>query len=204
MIATHAIRQGMLTRLTAGRGAALLALLVLLPAGRAASAAPTVRVWQTPNNAISEGTVEVHASPASIYAALTDYARWASLFSDVEWVKLKGGGRDDAVLQYKSRTFGKPQSYRFRNVPNRIVRYELIDGPHGVKLQWEAWFEPVEPDSSLTRIRARMYVVVGGVYSWIVSSKTVRKHRESKLRKDLTNLGKRFDAAPAKNMAAGK
>jgi hypothetical protein len=194
----------MLTRPRSPRAAVLFPLLVLLPMGRAAHAAPTIRLWQSPNSAVSEGQVDVQASPAAIYAAMTDYPRWPSLFSDVEFTKLKGGGREDALLQFKSRTFGKPQVFRFRNVPNRVIRYELTDGPSGVKVMWEAWFEPTEPDTGTTRIRLRMYVHVGGIYGWIVSKKTVRKYRERKLERDLVDLGKRFATPAPKSVAAGK
>ncbi|HEY3358077.1 MAG TPA: SRPBCC family protein [Polyangia bacterium] len=157
----------------------------------AAPAAAGPRVWQPKDGAVTEGEVEVHARPSTVYRALTEYAKWPALFSDIAWSAVKSGGRENAVIQFKSHTFPKPQHVRFRNTHNRLVRYELIDGPSGVKVQWETAIEP-NADRGTTKIRIRLTVVVGGIYGWIVTKEKVRKYRESKMTKDVRDLAKHF------------
>ena len=74
----------------------LIRLLLLALVAAPATAGP--RVWQARDVAITEGEVEVNARPAVVYRALTDYARWPALFSDIMWAAVKSGGREKAVI----------------------------------------------------------------------------------------------------------
>jgi len=121
-------------------------------------AAPKVHMWQTKVPAVTEGYVDVAASPEEIYRTLTDYAHWTQVFTDIEWVKHKKGGREDALLECKSRTYGKTsQHFQFSNRPNKLLRYRLTDGPPGVVLWEEIWLEPLGQEG-LTRISIKMHV----------------------------------------------
>jgi hypothetical protein len=184
-----------------GGGRRLAVSVSLLLTVAAADAAP--KVWQGKDSAVTEAEVEVEAQATAIYQALTDYAAWPGLFTDVMWTKVKSGGREDAVVQYKSRTFGKPQHYKFCNAQNRLVRYELIDGPSGVKLVWEARLEP-GPENGTTKVRMRLHVTIDGVLGWLVSKDQVRKHRESKLRTDINDLTRRFPPPRPTSQAAAR
>jgi hypothetical protein len=154
------------------------------------------RVWQAKDPTVTEADVEVLATPDVVYQALTDYVEWTSLFSDVIYSKVKRGGREDALLEYKSRTFGRPYRFQFRNAPNRLVRYDLADGPSGVKVRWETLLEPLDGGAS-TRVHIRLTVVIGGVYGWLISRDKVRTYREKKLHADISDVAKRFSPKPS-------
>ena len=174
----------------------------------AAALAPHVaaagpKIWQSQDVSITEAEVDLHARPAVVYRVLTDYAAWASLFSDVVWATQKAGGREDAIVQYKSRTFGKPQHFKFNNRANRLVRYDLVDGPSGVRVWWQVALEPVG-DTGVTRVRLRMSVHVGGFYGWFISDGRVRKYRERKVTADINDLARRFPPEPPPSRPAAK
>jgi hypothetical protein len=182
-------------------GATLVALCLTTHLGGHAGAAPKITMWQTQDSAVTEGFVDVQAAPVEIYAVLTDYTKWTALFSDIEWVKHKSGGREDAVLECKSRTYGKhAQHFRFRNRRQKLVHFAMDDGPPGVKLWQQITFEPRE-DSGLTRVRIRMHISVGGVLGWLTTEAKVKKYRDRKVHRDLVDLGKRWEPRPKPSSA---
>lgn len=143
---------------------------------------------------VTEGVVEVHASPAAVYAAVTDYEEWSSLFSDIARAKVKEGGRNDALLEFESRLLGHAHTIRFATDDDRRIRFTLTDGHFGSQLSGEFLLEPLDGGVS-TRVRARILLDVSGFFGLFVSEASLREKREGKLRRDLDDLRSHFERA---------
>lgn len=167
-----------------------LALWLLLAAPSSASA-PGVRVFASKRADTTEGSVVVEATPAEIYAAATEYARWERLFSDVKDVKVLSGARKDALVRFSSRALDLTVSVRFSNLDARAVRFVLVDGPPGGRCHGEFVLTPLD-DGTRTRVSAKLSSYVVGPLSVFVSKNTLREQREAKLRADLKDLARRF------------
>ena len=169
-----------------------MASLLFLLATQAAAAPGDVRIWASKRSATTDGQVEVHATPAQVYAAITNYSRWTVLFSDVKSVAVKRGGPRDAEVRFTSRSMGHEVTIKFDNEPDRVVRFKLTDGPSGARARGEFVLEALGTER--TRISGSLYMDVEGVAGWFVTDKRIRQTREKKLRADLADLGKAFPA----------
>jgi len=169
----------------------LLLLALLLVSAPSPAAGPGLRVFASKQEHTTEGSVEVKASPAEVYAAATDYARWQRLLSDVGDVKLLSGGRKDALVRFTSRALDLTVSVRFSNLENRAIRFVLADGPPGGRCHGEFVLKQSD-DGTRTRVTAKLTTYVVGPLSVFVSNTTLREQREAKLRADLGDLARRF------------
>jgi hypothetical protein len=147
--------------------------------------ASTARVWNGRQAATSEGEVVLAASPAVVYAALTDLARWPAIFPRVRSATARGGG-DVAIISRK----GKQRSLRFDNDARTLtVRFTETGGAADVYA--EIVLQPGAAPGT-TRARARLRADVSGFRSWFVSERTVRAKRERRLLQYLADLDRYF------------
>jgi uncharacterized membrane protein len=170
---------------TSLRIAATLAALAVAPEAHA-----DVAIREKPDH-VSEAVVTVDASPSEIYAVVTDYARWPSLFSDVENVKVEAGDRHDARVRFRSRAFDHTVTVVFQNDRDRAIRFRGIKGPPGGRARGEYLLVPVD-GGTRTQVTARLYLDVVGVPALFVSDRKIRSLRHAKLRADLTDVTRRF------------
>lgn len=164
--------------------------LALFLAAAAGADAPTVQFHKSRRSATSEASVELRGTPEQIYTLVTNYREWPALLSDVEWVKVKSGGRTDAEVRFASRSMGHEITVKFANEPGRVVRFKLTDGPHGAAAWGEYRLVPVS--NTITRVDGTLYMDVTGAAGWFIRDKTIRSMRDGKLRRDLEDLAKRF------------
>lgn len=172
---------------------AVLFLLALLVVPIASAAHSTVRVWQPRDDQYgSEGTVEVHATPAEIHAAVRDFEGWPRLFKDVKRAEVKRRTATEAIVEFESRTLGHSHTLRIQTGDANRTRFEVTDG-HGIELSGEFSLEPIT--EGVTRIRGHLHNKATGFFGWFVSDASVREKRETKLRHDLQDLHTRFGRA---------
>lgn len=170
----------------------LLALaLLLFVTTTSAEGPPRVRVFASKQADTTEGSVDVAATPAEVYAAATDFARWEKLLSDVDDVQVLSGGRKDALLRFSSRALDLTVTVRFSNLTDRAVRFVLADGPPGGRCRGEFTLTPLE-NGTKTRVNAKLTSYVVGPLGLFVSKTTLRQQREAKLRADLADVARRF------------
>ena len=165
-------------------------LIALLPAASDA-ASEGIRIWNGSTPATTEGMAVVGASARDLYLAATSYAHWTELFSDVRSVAVESGGRRDAVVRFASRALDHTLTVRFDNVPHRIVRFTLVEGPPGTVASGSYVLEP-DARGRGTIVRAQLHADVTGIAGWFVSAERVRGMRERKLRADLSDLQRVF------------
>lgn len=187
-------------RRTDSRGGRLHSMLVLAAVLTAYSGAAfanhsSVKFWKSSRKATSEAGVDVHATTSQVYAAVTDYGRWPQLFRDVKWVKVKSGGRRDAVVQFASRALGHTVTVRFDNEEPRTVRFKLVDGPRGARASGQFFMDAL--GEGVTRIQGALYMDVVGFVGFFVPDSTIRRKRDAKLRSDLQDLLQRFAEPPS-------
>ncbi len=81
---------------------------------------------------ITEATMTIDASPAEVYALVTDYANWPRILSsDVRAVKVIQPGRESARVQFRSASFDRTVTVQFANEANHILRFKGVKGPPG-------------------------------------------------------------------------
>src|SRR5262245_31861024 len=108
----------------------LLALGALAVTAAVAAASPAeVRVYQSANDeAITEGETTLAADPDVVYRAVTDYARWASMFPDIRRVIVTSQNGNDARVTF-IHPDGNRDNIHFRNQPEaRMVWFEDTGG----------------------------------------------------------------------------
>lgn len=147
--------------------------------------ADVVELQEAPDH-WTEATVIVDAPSDDVYALVTDYARWPTVFSDVSNVKVKSGGREDAVVRFTSRAFGRTVAVQFDNIAGRVIRFRGVEGPPGGKARGEYVLSPID-DGKRTRVSARLYMDVDGVARLFVRSREVQAMRQAKLSADLND-----------------
>jgi hypothetical protein len=169
-----------------------------------AQASPDVRVFQNPDqSAITEGETVLSTDPDTAYRALTDYARWPTMFPDIKRVIITSqqGGHDRVTFIH---TEGNRDNVHFHNRPEaRLVWFEDTGG------RAEVWFEilfmpGMQPGT--TRVHSRLYADVHGWASLFVSDDKIRSMREQRTREDLAHLRAYFardvaSQAPERNPA---
>jgi len=152
----------------------------------------------------TEGTITVDATPAEVYALVTDYAGWPSVLSDVTSVKVERGGRRDARVRFHSRALDHTVTIQFDNQPDRVVRFVGVEGPPGGRARGAYVLEPLD-GGRRTKVTASLYLDVVGIGSLFVSDAKLRGAREAKLRADLNDVARRLTrrAQAASPPAAG-
>jgi hypothetical protein len=136
---------------------------------------------------VAETTVVVDATPSQIYALVTDYARWPSLFSDVRGVAVEGGDREHARVRFYSNVIDHEVIVQFHNIPDRAIRFDGIKGPRGGKAWGSYLLEPID-GGRRTRVVASLSLDVVGVARVFVRESKLVAMREAKLRVDMTDV----------------
>jgi uncharacterized membrane protein len=167
---------------------ALLAALVV-PAPADAGARSTVRIWRGSESDTSEGEVWLRVEADAAYAALTDVARWPTIFSKVRSVTVVGGTASAPVVELVSRK-GKRRTLRFANEPRtRTVRFT-----EKATADVTATIVFIPASGGRTRVRATLSADVTGIKGIFVRERTIRAKRESRLAEYLDDLERTFGA----------
>lgn len=138
---------------------------------------------------VTRGVITVNATPADVYALITSYAAWRSFLSDVVWARIEHGGRHDATVRMKTRSLGREATVRFDNVPDRAIRFTLIDGPPGARARGQYVLVPVD-GGRRTRVEAELYMDVVGFADLFISGAKIRRMRRAKLSADLEDAAR--------------
>ncbi|HSD90867.1 MAG TPA: SRPBCC family protein [Kofleriaceae bacterium] len=144
---------------------------------------------------VTEGVVTVDASPSQVYALVTDYRNWRSVFSDVQSVSVQSGGQRDATVRFRSHALQHEVTVRFDNVPDLLIRFKGIHGPPGGRASGSFELTPLA-GGTRTLVRGRLYMDVVGLPSLFISDSRIRSMREAKLRADMTDVLRRFPPPP--------
>jgi hypothetical protein len=139
----------------------------------------------------TEGIVVVDASPSEVYALVTDYASWPSIFRDVSSVEQLGGGRREASVRFTSRAIGRTVTVKFDNVADRLIRFHGTKGPPGGVSSGSYQLTPID-NGTRTLVHARLYMNVTGVPGMFISDAKIRSMRQTKLRSDMNDVIRRF------------
>jgi len=142
-------------------------------------------------NHVTEGTVTVDATPAEVYALVTDYARWRSVLTDIKSVTVKSGGRRDAKVKFSSRALEHEVTVEFDNEVDRTIRFRGIQGPPGGRASGQFVLQPID-GGKRTLVTASLYMDVVGIPGVFVRDSTIRAMRQAKLRADLTDVAQWF------------
>jgi uncharacterized protein YndB with AHSA1/START domain len=152
--------------------------------------AESIAVRELPDH-VTEATATVDASPAEVYAAVTDYASWPNLFSDVRSASVEAGGRRDGRIRFSSVAFDREVTVLFDNEPDHVIRFRGVEGPPGGRAHGSFVLTPVD-DGRRTRVTAQLYMDVVGLPSLFVRESTITSIRQAKLRADLRDVVTRF------------
>ncbi len=161
-------------------------ILALMLAATAASAGPSVKVWQAKDPAITEGETTLDGEAADIYAMCLDYTRWTQVFPDIESVIVtKHEGVDARVTLVAPG--GHRDNLQFHNQPGaRMIYFEDTGNSHA-EVWAELVFAPGDAEHT-TKVHLRLYANVKGVASLIVSDTSVRQQREQKVQRQLAHV----------------
>lgn len=141
---------------------------------------------------VSQATITIDASPAEVYALVTDYGNWPRILSsDVRSVKVERPGRESARVQFKSAAFGRTVTVEFANEANHILRFEGVKGPPGGVAKGTYLLEPID-GGQRTRVTATLYLDILGPASLFVSDAKIQRMRHAKLRSDLSDVLRAF------------
>jgi hypothetical protein len=162
----------------------------LAASGFASEARDHLLITEKPGHA-TEGVVVVDASPSEVYALVTDYKNWTSVFSDVSSVEQLGGGPREASVRFHSKALGQTVTVRFENVPDRMIRFHGIKGPPGGRATGSYELTPIA-GGTRTLVHARLYLNVVGVPSLFIKDDKIRSMRQTKLRNDMTDVIRHF------------
>ncbi len=149
----------------------------------------------------TEATLTVDASPAEIYALVTDYAGWTSFLGDVSSVKVERGGRRDARVRFHSRAIAHTVTVQFDNEPDRVIRFVGVEGPPGGRASGTYVLDPID-GGRRTKITASLHLEIVGIGQLFVSDAKLRSIRQAKLRADLDDLARRLTPRRAQAAAA--
>lgn len=152
--------------------------------------ADQLRITEQPGH-VTEGIVTVDATPSQIYALVTDYRNWRSVFSDVQSVSVQSGGQRDAAVRFRSHSLQHEVTVKFDNIPDQLIRFKGIQGPPGGRASGSFELTPIA-GGSRTLVRARIYMDVVGLPSLFISDSKIRSMREAKVRADMTDVVRRF------------
>lgn len=142
---------------------------------------------------ITEGTVTIDAPPAEVYRVATDYSRWPWVLTDTSGVRIEGGGPQGARVRFRSQAIGYVVTVEFENIPDRAIRFHLVEGPPGGRARGDYRLDPID-GGRRTRVTAELYLDVVGPAGIFVSKSSIRHKREAKVERDLTDLAHWFAA----------
>lgn len=151
----------------------------------------------------SKASITIDAAPAEVYALVTEYSSWRRFFTDIVTVKVKTGGRHDALVEMESRALEHDVTVVFDNDADKAIRFKLVDGPPGARAKGEYLLVPVD-EGRRTRIDATLYMDVVGVVSVFVSDRKIRSMRQAKLRADLEDVARWFRLQRRAGVSAAK
>ena len=152
--------------------------------------ADAVALAEKPDH-VTEATVTVDAPPDAVYRAVTDYAEWPSLLSDVISARVESGGREDARVKFRSRVLGHEFTIAFANIPDRQISFHGVEGPPGGRAKGTYTLYPVD-GGKRTRVVADLYLDVVGPVGWMVRDSKTRDMRHAKLERDFSDVEKHF------------
>jgi len=162
-----------------------LAFTAALGFGSATAGPSNLRVYESQDSSITEGETTLDVVPEVAYAAVADYARWASIFPDIYAVKITQQRGDEARVTLIHGD-GNRDNVHFRNQPTaRMVWFEDTGG------RAEVWAEIVfipGDGPGTTRLHTRLYADVHGFASLFVSDSKLRGLRQQRVRDYLTHL----------------
>ena len=136
---------------------------------------------------VTQAIVIVDATPAQIYALVTDYAQWPAIFSDDRDVTIECGGRRDARVRFHSLVLEHAVTVQFDNVPDRAIEFEGVAGPPGGRAGGTYVLEPVDGGRH-THVVASLYLDVVGLPALFVRDSKIAALRQAKLRVDLGDV----------------
>jgi hypothetical protein len=166
--------------------------LALVLGYRPVEASPSeIRVSESQDDrSITSAEVTIAVDPDIAYQAVTDYARWSTIFRTIRQVVITSQQDVDARVTLVH-AGGHRDNVHFHNQPAaRMVWFEDTGG------RAEVWAEIVfMPGYSpgTTRVRSRVYADVRGFASLFVSEARLRTMRQQRIRNDLTDLRAYFD-----------
>lgn len=170
----------------------IIIVLALVLGYRTVEASPSeIRVSESQDDrSITSAEVTIAVDPDIAYQAVTDYARWSTIFRTIRQVVItRQQGVDARVTLVHAG--GHRDNVHFHNQPAaRMVWFEDTGG------RAEVWAEIVfMPGYSpgTTRVRSRVYADVRGFASLFVSDTRLRTMRQQRIRNDLTDLRAYFD-----------
>lgn len=135
---------------------------------------------------VTEASVIVDAPPDEVYRAVTDYARWPQMLSDVTSVEVRG-----ERVKFHSRALGRTVTVELDNVPGREIRFRGVDGPPGGRASGRYVLQLVDGGAH-TRVTAELYLDVVGFPGVFVRDAKLRDMRTEKLSRDLTDTARWF------------
>lgn len=174
-----------------------LALTALVTAARAPTAAADpvfVPVLAEVGGHQTTGEIVVDASPAEVYRVVTTYGNWSNLLKDVAAAAVTAGGRHDATVQLHSRALDRRITVQFDNVPDRLIRFRLTEGPRGARVHGAYEITPID-GGQRSRITGTLHLDVVGLAGAFVSDRETREMRQRKLRGELEDLARYFARA---------
>jgi ribosome-associated toxin RatA of RatAB toxin-antitoxin module len=140
---------------------------------------------------VTEATVILDATPAEIYALVTDYANWTDHLTDVRAVHVESPGREGARVRFRSTALQHEVTVQFANEPNRLIKFEGIKGPPGARAHGTYTLEPID-NGTRTKVVASLYIDVVGAPGMFVSDNKTKRMRHDKLQADLSDTMQAF------------
>jgi carbon monoxide dehydrogenase subunit G len=170
---------------------AAVAALAATAAPTSAGPAPSFMLIDKPGN-VTEATLTIDASPAEVYALVTDYANWTRVLpSDVRSVKVERPGRETARVHFTSASFGRAVTVQFANEANHILRFKGVKGPPGGVAAGTYRLEPMN-GGQRTKVTATLYLDIKGPAALFVSDAKIKRMRHAKLQADLSDVLRAF------------
>ncbi|MBI1948985.1 MAG: SRPBCC family protein [Deltaproteobacteria bacterium] len=142
----------------------------------------------------------LRATPAEVFAVLSDPLRWPSVLSDVERIEEEGRGRKGRApgqsWRVHSRLLGHCHVLELRREVPSLVHFHVTDaGPGGV-LEVDLRLLPSTVDGGpATRVEYTMHTRLPLGLDAVIDEDLVRRARERKVLSDLTDLEARFGGA---------
>jgi carbon monoxide dehydrogenase subunit G len=164
----------------------VIALALVLGCRSVEAGPPEIRVFESQDDSsVTQGETTVTVDPNAAYEAVTDYARWSTIFPDIHHVIVTSRQGEDARVTLVHLN-GDRDNVHFHNQPAaRLVWFEDTGG------RAEVWAEIVflpGDQHGTTRVRSRLYADVHGLASLFVSDAKLRGMRQQRIRDDLTRL----------------
>lgn len=159
--------------------------------GQPLAQAGEVKLAELPGH-VTEGRVVIDATPQEIYDVVTRYRSWPTYLSDVRSVTVESGGRDDARVEFYSRTLGRDFTLEFDNEPGHAISFRGVKGPPGGRASGHYALIPLD-DGKRTLVIARLYMDIVGAPALFVRDSRIRAIRRQKLASDLSDIAAYFE-----------